>query len=272
MLIRVLGCSGAIAAGCKTTSFLLDDDVLIDAGTGVLDLSLDEMVRIDHILVSHSHLDHIVAIALLTDSTLRRRRAEDRGPVRVHALAPTLAALRAHIFNDVVWPDFTRLPDARCPAIELSAIAHGQRLMLGGRTIEVLVADHTVPACGFAVEGSDGWWVYTGDTGPNPALWQRLREMKVAHLIIETAFGDDEQALARLSRHLCPTALGTELEQLCGPCNESVNVHITHVKPGEEAIVMAEIAKLVTPHHVHSLAAGRRWALDERRAAIAPAG
>ncbi len=156
MLIRVLGCSGAIAAGCKTTSFLLDDDVLIDAGTGVCDLSLDEMVRIDHILISHSHLDHILSIALLADTTLRRRRAEGRGPIRIHALAPTLAALRAHIFNGVVWPDFTRLPSAEHPALELEPIVHGQRLDLGGRTVEVLVADHTVPACGFAVASGDG--------------------------------------------------------------------------------------------------------------------
>ena len=121
MLIRVLGCSGAIAAGNRTTSFLLDDDVLVDAGTGVGDLTLDELVRIDDILVSHSHLDHIVSIALLADSTLRRRRAAGRGPIRVHALAPTLAALRAHVFNGVVWPDFTRLPSVEQPALELRA-------------------------------------------------------------------------------------------------------------------------------------------------------
>jgi hypothetical protein len=45
MQIRVLGCSGSIAAGSRTTSFLVDDDVLVDAGTGVGDLTLDEMTR-----------------------------------------------------------------------------------------------------------------------------------------------------------------------------------------------------------------------------------
>ncbi len=266
MLIRVLGCSGAIAAGCRTTSFLLDDDILLDAGTGVGDLTLDELVRIDHILVSHSHLDHIVSIALLADSTLRRRRAAGRGPIRVHALAPTLAALRAHVFNDVVWPDFTRLPSVEQPALELVAVEHGQRLVLGGRTIEVLKAEHTVPACGFAVEADEGWWVFTGDTGPNPALWHRLGEMKVAHLVIETAFGDDEHGLASLSRHLCPSSLGSELAQLRGPQNESVDVHITHIKPGEDRRVMAEIAGLSTPHRIHLLATGSRWLLGDRPA------
>ena len=266
MLIRVLGCSGAIAAGCKTTAFLLDDDVLIDAGTGVGDLTLDELVRVDHILVSHSHLDHVVSIALLADSVMRRRQAEGRGPIRVHALASTLAALRAHVFNGVIWPDFTRLPSVEQPALVLVPIAHGERVVLGGRTIEVLLAEHTVAACGFAVEAGEGWWVFTGDTGPNPALWQRLSAMKVAHLVIETAFGDDEQRLAHVSRHLCPSSLARELAQLHGPQNRAIEVHITHIKPGEDATVMAEIASLATPHRVQPLAAGRRWLLSDQRA------
>lgn len=262
MLIRVLGCSGAIAAGCRTTAFLLGDDVLVDAGTGVGDLTLEELARIDHILVSHSHLDHVLAIGLLADSVIRPREAAGRPPVQVHALAPTLYALRKHILNGIIWPDFTRLPSAEHPVLELRPIEHGQRLLLGGKTIEVLSASHTVPACGFALQGSDGWWVYTGDTGPNPALWARLRSMKVAHLVIETAFGDDERTLARISRHLCPASLGQELAQLGGPLNESVNVHITHIKPGEMEAVMAEIALQQTPHKVSALAAGQTVTLD----------
>ena len=257
MLIRVLGCSGAIAAGCKTTAFLLGDDVLVDAGTGVGDLTLEELARIDHILISHSHLDHVLAIGLLADSVIRPREAAGRPPVQVQALAPTLAALRSHVFNGVIWPDVTRLPSAEHPVLELVTIEHGQRLLLGGKAIEVLSASHTVPACGFALEGPNGWWVYTGDTGPNPALWQRLREMKVEHLVIETAFSDDERQLARISRHLCPAVLGHELAQLDGPLNASVNVHITHIKPGEMEAVMAQIALLATPHKVQPLTAGQ---------------
>ena len=254
MNLHVLGCSGAIAAGCKTTSFLLDDDVLIDAGTGVGDLALDAMARIDHILVSHSHLDHVLSIGLLADSVLRLRSAAQRPPIVVHALAPTLAALRSHIFNGVIWPDFTRLPSAEHPVLELRPFAVGDVLSVNGKRIEVLHAEHTVPAVGFAVDGGPrGWWVFTGDTGPNPALWQRLHDMKVADLVIETAFSDEERVVARISRHLCPAALGHELAQLAG----SVDVHITHIKPGEMDAVMQEIAALGTPHRIHALGAGQ---------------
>ena len=118
-----------------------------------------------------------------------------------------------------------------------------------------------MPAVGYAVDGGTaGWWVYTGDTGPNPALWERLATMKVAHLVIETAFGDDERQLARISRHLCPAALGHELQQLAG----SVDVHITHIKPGERDAVMAEIGKLGSPHKIRALEIGDVMRLDRR--------
>lgn len=253
MKIRVLGCSGAIAEGSRTTSFLVDHDVLVDAGTGVGDLPLEALAQIDHILISHSHLDHVLAIGLLADSVMRLRAAQGRGPIRVHALPETLEALRKHIFNGVIWPDFTRLPHVDKPVLQLVPFAMGERLGLGGKTFEVLSAIHTVPAVGFALQGREGWWVYTGDTGPNPALWARLSTMNVAHLVIETAFGDEESELAGLSQHLCPKKLGRELSQLEG----CVNVHITHIKPGEVDAVMAEVAALSTTHRVSALRAGQ---------------
>jgi len=263
MNIRVLGCSGAIAAGYKTTAFLLDNDVLIDAGTGVGDLPLEALAAIDHILISHSHLDHVLSIALLADAVMRLRQQRGRPPIQVHGLAQTLDALRQHVFNGIIWPDFTRLPSAEAPALQLVPFETGEVLRLPGlrgeRRVEVLSALHTVPAVGFAVQlreprsaGEPAFWVYTGDTGPNPALWERLRRMQVAHLVIETAFGDDECQLARISRHLCPRMLGEELAHLPG----RIQVHITHIKPGEVDAVMSEVAALSTTHDLHALQAG----------------
>ena len=131
MILQVLGCSGSIAAGCKTTAFLLDDDVLIDAGTGVGDMTLEALARVDHILITHSHLDHVLSIGLLADCVMRARRAAGSAPIQVHALPETLAALRAHIFNGIIWPDFTRLPSAEHPVLEFvprdRRRAHAQR-------------------------------------------------------------------------------------------------------------------------------------------------
>ena len=257
MKIRVLGCSGAIAAGYKTTAFLVDDNILVDAGTGVGDLSLDELARIDHILVSHAHLDHVLSIPLLADSVLRVRERAGRPAIQVHALPETLEALRRHLFNGVIWPDFTRLPSAESPVLCLHPIEIGQRLEIGGRSVEVLSAVHTVPACGFAIDAGaangHAHWVFTGDTGPNPALWKRLAQLRVSQLVIECAFSDSEHELALISRHLSPAQLGRELDQL----GEAVDVYITHIKPGEIRAVMAGIDGLASRHRLHPLEAGQ---------------
>ncbi|GAB4122099.1 MAG: 3',5'-cyclic-nucleotide phosphodiesterase [Rubrivivax sp.] len=259
MQIRVLGCSGSIAAGCRTTSFLIDDAILVDAGTGVGDLTLDEMARIDHIVVSHSHLDHVLAIGLLADSVTRRRNAAQRPPVQVHALPETLEALRRHIFNGLIWPDFTRLPSPEAPVLAFRPFAVGNRLDLAGRVLEVLPAAHTVPAVGFAAFAeSGGAWVFTGDTGPNPALWARLAALDVRQLVIETAFRDDERALAELSGHLCPALLQAELGRLAQPAE----ICITHAKPGELEAVMAEVARHGRGAPVRALRSDDRLQLD----------
>ncbi len=253
MSIHVLGCSGAIAAGCRTTAFLLDESVLIDAGTGVGDLSLRQLAHIDHICISHSHLDHIVSIALLADAVMNTRGAAGRGPITVHALPQTIAALQKHIFNGVIWPDFTRLPSATEPILRFAPFEVGDVLELNGRHIEVLSAAHTVPAVGFAVRGEQGHWVFTGDTGPNPALWQRLSQITVKYLVIETAFGNEDLQLAKVSGHLCPDQLQTELRSLAA----DVAVFVTHIKPGESATVLAELAELSVAQQLGALRVGQ---------------
>lgn len=263
MMVRVLGCSGSIAARCYTTAFLVDDDILIDAGSGVGELRLDELARIDHIFISHSHLDHVLSLPLLADSVIRLRiRGGQLHPITVHALPATLKALKDHVFNGVLWPDFTRLPTAEQPVIRLQPIEIGQVIDVPARSgparrIHVLPAAHTVPATGYALAGAKGWWVFTGDTGPNPELWRILAKQKIAHLVIETAFGDDERHLAAISGHLAPASLASELTHLEG----SVNVHITHTKPGEMAAVLAQIRAIDTRHRIEPLRVGQLFGL-----------
>jgi ribonuclease BN (tRNA processing enzyme) len=237
MKVRVLGCSGAIAKGCRTTSFLVDSDLLVDAGTGVGDLTLDQMRGIEHVLLTHSHLDHIAALPLMVDAVA----SGVSRPIEIHALAGTIAALKAHVFNDVIWPDFTRIPSAERPFVTFSEVSVGDVLHLAGKRIEVLPAVHTVPAVGYAVEGPSGSWVFTGDTGRNPAFWRRLNELRVAALVIETAFSNREKELAERSLHLSPQALSEELEYIAK--DRRFPIYITHTKPAETDLIMSEIQR-----------------------------
>jgi len=237
MKVRVLGCSGAIARDCRTTSFLIDGDVLVDAGTGVGDLTLKEMRSVEHVLLTHSHLDHVAALPLMVDaiaSTLTR-------PIHVHALAGTISALKAHLFNDVIWPDFSRIPTPQSPFICFHEISPGQVLELAGKRIEVLPAVHTLPACGLAVSSGKGYWIFTGDTERNPAFWRRVNGMNVAALVIETAFSNREKELARRSLHLSPNVLAEELD--CIDKTKHYPIYIMHTKPAETELIMAEIQK-----------------------------
>ncbi|TFY97903.1 3',5'-cyclic-nucleotide phosphodiesterase [Ramlibacter rhizophilus] len=237
MKVRVLGCSGAIARDCRTTSFLVDEDILVDAGTGVGDLSLDEMAAVTDVFLTHSHLDHVAALPLMLDAVGARRTR----PVRVHALDATVAALQAHVFNDVIWPDFTRLPHPQDPFLQFHALAPGEVTEVRGRRIEALPALHSVPAVGYAVSAHAGCWVFSGDTTRNPAFWRRVNELDVAALVIETAFSNRERDLARRSQHLSPHSLAEELDCIAG--GRAYPIYITHTKPAETELIMSEIAR-----------------------------
>lgn len=234
MKLKILGCSGGIGGNLRTTSFMLDHDVLIDAGTGVNELSLTEISMIDHVFVTHSHLDHVACIPLMVDSTWIMR---DR-PLTIYAIEETLDILKQHIFNWKIWPDFSAIPDIRQPSMRYQPIKLGEAVMLGGRKITAIPANHTVPAVGFHLDSGGASLVYSGDTTSNDAVWKVVNRIEnLRYLIIETAFPDSEQELAVLSRHLCPSLLVEELKKL----RREAEIFVTHLKPGEVELTMQQI-------------------------------
>jgi len=236
MKIRVLGCSGGIGGSLRTTSFLVDDDILLDAGTGVGDLSLEQLARIDHIFVSHSHLDHVASIPFLVDTVCWMRGS----PIKVYGIKETLDILRAHLFNWKIWPDFTQIPDGDKPFMVYREIRVGEPIQLGSRRFTAIPANHTVPAVGYAIENERGALIFSGDTSTNDALWKVVNATQnLKYLIIETAFSNKERAIAVASKHLCPRLLAEELEKM----RARPEVFITHLKPGEGALTMKEVGE-----------------------------
>ena len=247
MQIKVLGCAGGMDVRARTTCFLIDDDTLIDAGTGLFDLPLSVQCRIDHVFITHSHLDHIAALPLLADAAVRQRMQQGRGPIRVYALPEVLRAMHAHLFNQQIWPDFTVLPTPERPAIQLVPVQTGERLQWSaGREIEVLPTMHAVPAVGYAVSHGGVHWAFTGDTGRNPALWQRLNALRAAGtpvrwLVTETTFPNADQSFADCSGHLTVAALADELEALEPG---ELELFLSHIKPGDLGAILRELAPL----------------------------
>lgn len=234
MKLRILGCSGGIGGELRTTSMLLDHDTLIDAGTGVGDLSINELAQIDHIFVTHSHMDHVISIAFIADSVgwLRDR------PITVHATRETIDILKQHLFNWKLWPDFTQIPDARHPVLRYEAVALGNTVALNGRRFTPLPANHVVPAVGYHLDSGRASLVFTGDTTTNDALWPEVNKIaNLKYLIIETSLSDRERDLAIVSKHLCPSLLAEELVKL----KHSPQIYITHLKPRESELIMEEI-------------------------------
>ena len=253
MRLRVLGCSGGIGGRhLRTTSFLVDHDVLIDAGSGVGDLSLAELAQIDHIFVTHSHLDHVTSIPFLVDTVGGMRSR----PVTVYTSAPTIEILKNHLFNWAIWPDFTEIPTPEAPFLRYQQIELGRSVTVGERKFTPLPAVHTVPAVGYHLENPSGSLVFTGDTGPNDELWSivnRIPDLKV--LIVETAFSNKERQLAEVSKHLCPSMLADELAKL----DLDPEVWITHLKPGEIELTMQEIEECAGRHRPRMLQNGQTF-------------
>jgi ribonuclease BN (tRNA processing enzyme) len=234
MKLTILGCSGGIGSGRHTTCFRVDDDILIDAGTGITTLSLDELLVIDHVFLTHAHLDHVLGLPLLLDAVGERRSA----PLVVHALPAVLDVLSAHLFNWHLWPDFREIPSADGPWVRFEPLAMGDSHTLDERTFRPLPVNHVVPACALQVSEAGDSLVFSGDTTSSKAFVAALNAISgLRHLIIETSFENALVEIAQASKHHWPDSLAAELEAL----KVRPKVWITHLKPGNETAIMDEL-------------------------------
>lgn len=249
MKVRVLGCSGGIGVGRDTTSILIDDDILIDAGSGLGSLSIDEMACIRHIFITHSHLDHVAFIPLLVDTIFDRIEE----PIIIHAQDATLKALREHIFNWVMWPDFAELPHPDQPVLAYEPLFPGDIVEIGDRSFQAIPVNHVVPAVGYRVEHKGKAFAFSGDTTTNDTLWEKLNgHDNLEFLIIESAFANHDIKLCQLARHYCPSLLAEDIEKL----KHKPSLYMTHLKPGEEAMIMSEVRSALSDWDVGQLKGG----------------
>jgi len=233
-----------------TTSFLIDKDILVDAGTGVSELTLEEMHNIRHIFITHSHLDHITSIALLADTLFDSLVGN---PIIVHAQKKTLEVLQNHVFNRDVWPDFTALPNKSNAVLKLNAMKAGATIEVDGRIIEMIPVNHAVPGVGYRVESAGRSFAFSGDTTSNESLWAALNKHDGLDLLfVESAFANGDIELARQAFHYCPQLLAQDLPKL----RHRPEVCISHLKPGEEDVIMSECREALPDWELKQLKSG----------------
>ena len=249
MRIKILGCSGGIGAELRTTSLLVDKDILVDAGTGLGDLSLDEMRTIRHVFLTHSHLDHTACLPLLVDTIFDQLKE----PLTVYGRAETLEAVQKYIFNWVMWPDFAELPAKHSPVLVYKPLKLGHRQTLGGRTLQMVEVNHTVPGAGYILEEAGKVFAFSGDTYTNERFWSAVNAYpRVDVLMVETAFANSNQKLADLAKHYCPKTLAADLAKL----KHDPDIYITHLKPGAEDAIFDEIVSALPQRRLHRLQGG----------------
>ena len=254
MNLRILGCSGGIGADLRTTSLLIDDDILIDAGSGVGDLSLEELKKIRHIFLTHTHMDHFTFLPLMVDSIF----GSIQEPILVHGQPKTIEALKTHIFNWIIWPDFSKLPTEKEPVMRFERMMPGSSMTLGGRNLEMIEVNHIVPGVGYRVECESGAFAFTGDTTNHDNFWNVLNGHKSLDLLIcEVAFPNSLEDLAKRAGHYSPHLLSQDLVKL----EHQPDIYISHTKPGQEDEIVSQCQQAVPGRKIFRLFGGNQFTL-----------
>ena len=233
MRLRILGSSGGIGAHCGSSSYLLDGTILLDAGTGLGAMTREEMCAIRHVFLTHSHLDHIAALPLLVDTIFE----ELTTPLIVHAQEATIKALRDHLLNWTIWPDFAELPNKHDPVMVYEPMAPGDVVEVDGKTFEMFPGDHVVPSVAYYVTDGERSFCFSGDTTTNDAIWDGLNAKdSLDLLVVECAFPNRLEELCRMAKHYCPSMLAEDL----GKLRHRPRVGVTHLKPGGQDVTWLE--------------------------------
>ena len=237
MRIQVLGGHGGLAPGFSTTSFLINGELLIDAGSVASVLSIEAQAKIDHILISHSHLDHIKDLAFICDNCFGMREK----PFEVHTHATVKKAIKDHLFNETIWPDFTILPNEKNPTMKINAIEPEKALHLLKYKITPVLVQHPNNAMGFIVEEADSAVLFTVDTAATERIWEIAKGIKnLKAIFTEVSFPNALKGVALASDHHTPATLKIEIQKMPA----SIPIILTHLKPNFREALFREVAEL----------------------------
>ena len=242
MKVKILGCSGSETIGHMPPGFLVNDTVMLDAGTITAALSIEAQSKITDIFISHTHLDHIKSVLFLADNVIGRIKK----PVNIRAIPKVIDAIRKHLMNNLIWPDFTKIPTVQNPKSAVLAykpLQAGKSVTVGGLQVKAIPMNHPVPAVGFLVSDKKTSLLYTADTGPNEGIWKEAAKAKNLNaIIVDTSFPNSLEFIADASGHFTPGQLHRDLTQ--AKVRFDVPIYIYHIKPVYKQKVIKELAAM----------------------------
>jgi len=238
MKIRVLGAFGSEGLGQRPSAFLVNDKILIDGGSVSGALTVPEQLAVEHAIVSHAHLDHIAGLAYLTETLVF---CEVGAAVTIASIDPVITTLRAGVFNNTLWPDFSKIPHPDVPVVKYRTLIEDVEQRVGDLWVTPVTVNHTVPTAGFIVHDGSTGIIYSGDTGPTEALWRTARDLRgLRAVILECAFPNRLGPLAQVAKHMTPALIRREIDKL----PPDIPVWIFHVKPQFHEEVSEELARI----------------------------
>jgi len=240
MEIKVLGAYGGEGPGLRTSCILINNRLALDAGGLTSGLSLQEQAKINAILVSHTHLDHINDIAFLADNIFGKRKE----PVRIYGSEKTIQTLEKHFLNNRIWPDFTKLPNPEQPVLLYQVLKPEAEVKIEGLAVKMIPVNHPIPSVGYIINNGKSALVYTGDTGPTERIWKEVSKTpNVKLVLIEVSFPNSMEQLAELTGHLTPNLAEAELKKIA---QDGYIPRAFHLKPSFLKELKQELARLKT--------------------------
>lgn len=240
VIVRIIGGHGGVAPGFRATSYLIDKKLLIDAGSVASGLLIDEQVSIDNILISHSHLDHISDLAFLSDNCFGLKEV----PFEVFSTKTTIDAIKKHLMNDVIWPDFSKIPNEKSPTIRFNYISSEQQVHISDYNIKPISVNHCAGSLGFIIEKDGDSILFTQDTGPTDIIWKYANNVKnLKAIFTEVSFPNRMEHIAKLSQHHTANSLGLEISKM----PKNIPIFVGHLKPNYQTEIYKEIEDLNNP-------------------------
>lgn len=237
MRVNIIGGQGGVTPTTRATSYLIDGVLLVDAGSVASGISLEEQKAIDHILISHSHLDHISDLAFLADNCFGLKDL----PFDIYCHQQVRENIMKHLLNDHIWPDFTKLPNSQNPTLRFHSVVPEQIFDLGPYRIRSVPVNHPGQAQGFIVEKEGKSLVFTQDTGPTDRIWELAHECEqLVGVFSEVSFPNSMKKVAQMSQHHTPASMEKELAKI----PTGVPIHLGHLKPNFQQELIDEINAL----------------------------